>query len=103
MPPTHWRSYGTSAIVLTALVLVFFSFRDTLDVKKLRVSWSNIQYGERIRYPDGLEIDQPPGEAPFGSLIVAAGADTDLGWTEHVKDEYVSRRRIVDFINANVS
>jgi hypothetical protein len=87
MPPTYWRFYGTSAIVLTAVALVFFSFRDTLDVEKLRVAWTNIQYGGPIRYPNGLEIDPPPGEAPFGSLIVAAGADTDLGWTEYVKNE----------------
>jgi hypothetical protein len=103
MPPTHWRFYGTAAIVLTALALILFSFRDTLHVEKLRVAWNNIQYGESIPYPNGLDIDPPPGEAPFGSLIVAAGADTDLGWTEHVKDEYVARRRTSDCINVNAS
>jgi len=91
MPSAAVRLYASLIVLFGSLGLLLFSFHDSLpDVKnlsKIRISAGDWNLPG---YKTALEIDPPPQERPFGAVVIAAGADTDLKWTMLAKAKYVA-------------
>lgn len=89
----RWRIY----IVILALLS---------SVTTLLLSLQESAAAPGFNYELAAQNDPPPDEDafPYGALVIAAQSDTDLDWTQFVKDKYVwwltrlSRWRLIGFI-----
>ena len=99
MPSSSVRLNASLVALFGSLALLLFLYHDSLPQAK-DLSGLQIKTGDwkLLGHKTALEIDPPPSKQPFGAVVIAAGADTDLKWTMFAKAKCVLHN---DFIYAS--
>ena len=92
----HVRFYGSLVVLLLSLTSLLLFFPESFPVVK---HLGNVKaYGGDgiLNRETALQHDPPPRQPPYGALVIASQAETDLSWTQYAREECVSKLKPIN-------
>ena len=83
------RLFGAIFVLFTSLTYFLYLFHDAVPIVKdldyFREESRN--FSIPYQFETALQHDPPPNSRPYGAIVIAAQASTDLSWTPWLKVE----------------